>query len=567
MAFRENSSQQLNWGDSTLSLTRREFERLQDSWAADFAEMIFPYINEARFAVLYSENGATRPNTPVNFTFALLLIKEMLRLTDEELYDQVLFNTQIQYALHTTSLEEQPISDRTLSRFRERCYSYELETGTDLIHDETVALAARIQAAMGVSGHIKRMDSLMVDISSRNMSRLQLFWRIVKGAVLEASRDADMAEKLTGTLRGYLEDSDRSDDIGYRLKDEEVGEKLQTLMEDAVALRELLPEGAEARQAFRVLLRLLEEQTDKADDGVVTLKEGKSIGADSLQSAVDEDATYREKAGEKHRGYVGNVLEATDDNGSVIVDYDLAPNITSDIQFSKDVISNLGEKNGSGDPDERTDTLITDGAYASAETVELAEDAGMELVSGTLAGRDTNPAIAEFAVDGETGEVLACPAGQAPTSSGYDADAGTHCAHFSTEACAGCPMRDVCISKEQKKSFVVRFSDKQLIRAEQQKKAESEEYQILVDKRNGVEGMPSVLRRKYGVDQIPVKGLVRRKFWFGMKIGAINVKRLVASRKNRRNDGGNSPCPAFSGNVLVLLRRQFGCVLPLFRAA
>jgi hypothetical protein len=31
----------------------------------------------------------------------------------------------LQYALHTTSFVEQPVSDKTLSRFRKRCYDYE----------------------------------------------------------------------------------------------------------------------------------------------------------------------------------------------------------------------------------------------------------------------------------------------------------------------------------------------------------------------------------------------------------------------------------------------------------
>lgn len=30
-----------------------------------------------------------------------------------------------QYALHTTSFDEQPMSDKTLSRFRKRCYDYD----------------------------------------------------------------------------------------------------------------------------------------------------------------------------------------------------------------------------------------------------------------------------------------------------------------------------------------------------------------------------------------------------------------------------------------------------------
>ena len=38
-----------------------------------------------------------------------------------------------QYALHTNSFEEQPVSKRTLSRFRSRLAAYELMTGEDLL--------------------------------------------------------------------------------------------------------------------------------------------------------------------------------------------------------------------------------------------------------------------------------------------------------------------------------------------------------------------------------------------------------------------------------------------------
>ena len=59
------------------------------------------------------------------------------------------------------------------------------------------------------------------------------------------------------------------------------------------------------------------------------------------------------------------------------------------------------------------------------------------------------------------------------------------------------------------------------------KKLSTEEYRALSKKRNAVEAIPSVLRRKYHVDNIPVKGLVRSKIWFSFKIGAINVKRVI----------------------------------------
>lgn len=50
----------------------------------------------------------------------------------------------IQYALHTTSFEEQPLSDKTLSCFRKRCYDYETLHSKDFYHDCVKDLSASI---------------------------------------------------------------------------------------------------------------------------------------------------------------------------------------------------------------------------------------------------------------------------------------------------------------------------------------------------------------------------------------------------------------------------------------
>ena len=121
MAFMANQRQQFCLEDSTYSLTERSQKMLKKSWAENFAQHIFPLINEDRFSVLYSTNQASRPNTPVNVNIGLLLLKEMFGSTDEELMETVLFDVRYQYALHTTSFPEQPVSDRTLSRFRDGC--------------------------------------------------------------------------------------------------------------------------------------------------------------------------------------------------------------------------------------------------------------------------------------------------------------------------------------------------------------------------------------------------------------------------------------------------------------
>ena len=64
-------------------------------------------------------------------------------------------------------------------------------------------------------------------------------------------------------------------------------------------------------------------------------------------------------------------------------------------------------------------------------------------------------------------------------------------------------------------------------RANYIKSISTAEYIELQKKRNGVEGIPSILRRRYNVDRIPVRGFLASKLWFSLKIGAININRLL----------------------------------------
>ena len=79
------------------------------------------------------------------------------------------------------------------------------------------------------------------------------------------------------------------------------------------------------------------------------------------------------------------------------------------------------------------------------------------------------------------------------------------------------------------KNATVNLSQSTINRAEYADKLSTEEYKEFARKRNGVEGVPSVLRRRYRVDEMPVRGLLRSKMWIGLKIGAINIKRVIAA--------------------------------------
>ena len=125
MSFRANdaSMNQTSILDATALMSDREKRFLDKSWAKVFAEEIFPLIDEQQFAPMYSAVDS-RPNTPVNVTVGALLLKEVTGMSDDEIFNAMMFDIRFKVALHTTGMAEQPMSDRTLGRFRARCEVY-----------------------------------------------------------------------------------------------------------------------------------------------------------------------------------------------------------------------------------------------------------------------------------------------------------------------------------------------------------------------------------------------------------------------------------------------------------
>ena len=102
-----------------------------------------------------------------------------------------------------------------------------------------------------------------------------------------------------------------------------------------------------------------------------------------LQNPSDPDATYREKAGKKHRGYAGNVEESIGINGSVVTEYQFDANNKSDSEFLKEHLDQIGKQ------EEKT-ILVTDGAYSGSENTEAAAKNNIDLITTDLKGKDVD---------------------------------------------------------------------------------------------------------------------------------------------------------------------------------
>ena len=515
MSFKINRCQQININDRTNRITEREQRFLNNSWAKTYGDTIFPMIDEKKFSVLYCEDNG-RPNTPVNVIVGSLFLKEMLQLTDEELFESIMFDIRYQYALQLTSFEEIPFSDRTVSRFRERLYLYESETKGDLLKEEIERLSKEFSKMLKISGSIKRMDSLMVSSSCKNMGRLELIYTCVSNLVKAIIKGGE-TEALPEHMIKYGEESNKNA-YCYRMDKEEVSTRLEAVTADAIMLYEIAAELQSGANEFQLLERML---TDQVENG--RLKENKKISPKSMQNPSDEDATFRRKAGKENQGYSGYIVEDCGENYNIITQYNYDVNVHSDSEFGKNAIKELGNQ-------EEKIVMIGDGGFGGTENCKEAEDKGIELITTNLTGTKPPEIIKEFEI--AEGVIKSCPEGHEPVDSKYKEEKKEYNAHFEKETCESCPKKNECPVVIQKKRAVVKITETTIIRVDLSEKLNSEEYKAYARKRNGVEGIPSVLRRRYRVDEMPVRGLIRTKMWFGCKIAAINIKRVIAATLN-----------------------------------
>ena len=368
------------------------------------------------------------------------------------------------------------------------------------------------------------MDSLMISTSAKKLSRLEIIYFCVSRLIHEINKSN--ADTLLDKFKVYLEDGHHNDTI-YRCKDKDIESKLNALTADAIDLYYISKGSAiEETQDFKILTRILGEQT-KQNEGELELKPSKEISPVSLQNPTDPDATYRNKANKNYIGYVANVVESFDDKNKLVMQYDLQKNIYSDQQFSKDIIEKLGLQ------DEETNVIV-DGAYYSEKISKLASENNLNFIPTNLVGRDQSTdktGYDKFNIDEETHEVKNCAEGHEPKDSKFKK--GVYRAHFNPQHCDKCPHRANCPVTKQKKNYLLEVSETKLHRERLIAKMGTEEYKEIASKRAGVEGIPSVLRRKYGIDHLPVRGKVRSKVWLGFKISAINCKRLIKSLLNK----------------------------------
>jgi hypothetical protein len=452
--FRANDSH-LQWGlfDTFQELPEKLRRRLETSWADAFYRQVFCRIDEAPFAVLYVDEPS-RPNASINVLMGAEILKAGYGWSDEEMYDAIQFNLQVRYALGLRDMITVPFELRTVYNFRQRVSQHMQETGENLVEQVFVQVTDQQLAALKLKTGQQRMDSVQVTSNIRQMSRLHLLVEVVQRVwrMLSERDQAAYAARFEpyqqGTAGQYC----------YRVKNDQVPghlEEVGHLMHQLVG--EL--EACYADQpTYRVLQRVFDEHfalvesTDEGPGGErVRAKAGEELSASSLQSPDDWEATYREKHGQGHRGYVANLTETCDPGNEVqlITQVQVAPNTQDDEQLAVEAVPGLKA---------RTDLeeLWTDGGYnGPAAEAAFRENQIEHMPTNVRGGHGAPERLGLDTFGWETDEMghpvaVTCPGGQrVQVRGGRKRD--HFLADFEEMRCQTCVLRGQCPTQSVKR--------------------------------------------------------------------------------------------------------------------
>lgn len=544
--FRKEEPIQMNMNDRMLTANDQTLTAVNGSRAKIVGDVIYPNIDESKFASFFSEKNS-RPNILIRRYVAALLLKRVYMLSDANFFEFLRSGAlNLQYALHTTQEDKQPLSESSLRRFRRNIENYNKEHDCDLLKEEYLRISRSMAVDMGLlpadpscgdddfQAVIVRMDSMEIESHAKAMGRMEIIYT-ANIILIRYLLKKDFKEIIPEELSHYYKKGDKNRIIYHRQKeDKEAGRKdtrLQELVNEMVCLNDVMQHNfTEAFLSeipeYKTFQRVFDEQTIINAEGKCAPKANKDISANSVQNPFDTNATYRNKRG-PHHGYVMNVAEAVDDKGNgIVIDADIDCNTVSDTELEKRYLERQ--------PDGGNRQILSgDGAYNSEEIEKLANEKNVSVQTTSLTGQKPYDIDADFKLSEDGQSVISCPKGYAPTKCKYNAKTGMIKAEMPGNCCASCPHRDECniFTNKSKTKTEIHISERMIRRSRQARSFSTEEGQKNARRRNGVEGIMSVMRRKYHIDSLPVFGMARAKDWIWMTLLAYNISKYLKFQK------------------------------------
>jgi len=342
----------------------------QQQWHNVFRNQVTMRIDEDIFRPLYS-NGTGSPNAPIRTMIAMMVLKEAEGLSDQKLFEDCRFNMLTRSAIGLLKMDDTVPAQSTYYLFRKLIDQYAKENKENLLDLVFSKLSKDQSVEFDVSGKRIRMDSKLIGSNIAWMSRYELVHetlRLFYKTIHKSNKlSPDLKEQLDALLKM------KAQNVVYTLTREDVKtrfKQLGTLIDVLLACF-----SKDKSEAYDTLKKVFEQQFEVDKPKVVTRKK-EDISSKSIQSPHDTDCHYRNKDGNKVKGYSINVTESCDDDKelNLIGSVNVKVVTTSDVEFFEQDIKKAQEVF----PD-KTKDVHADGAYHSPENQLFCETNDIDL--------------------------------------------------------------------------------------------------------------------------------------------------------------------------------------------
>jgi hypothetical protein len=316
--------------------------------------------------------------------------------------------------------------------------------------------------------------------------------------------------------------------VTYRNTKEEVERLFEGL--GTLAYRLLGAAGAEGNKEYELLKSVFEEQYEAVSGPgggkkkKVQGREKAEASAKSVQNPHDPDSEYRDKGGNKVKGYSVNVTETCDEGSGLKPALNLIVNVraegcgTSDVEYLQEGIEKAQELVA-----DKIEEAYTDGAYHSPENQEYCKRKGIDWVLRGIQGKPSKYDLS-FDVKGNLAVVN--------TESGQQLEAKR-----SNSRNPEAPERRVI--KDGDKSPIY-FEQKDVETCELRKRL-GEIPKERLDIRNNVEATIFQAGYHYRGDKSQYRGLMKHRIWSISRCLWVNFRRIqlwfTRKAENSENDG------------------------------
>ena len=375
-----DESPQVNLFTSGGSLfTGKSLKLYQDptAWHNQFRNQVTMQIDEGLFKPLYSSGKGT-PNASIRVLISMMVLKEAEGMSDEKLFENCRFNMLVRSALGLINADDLMPTESTYYLFRKNVNEYAKEGNENLFDTVFASITKKQCLEFNVSGKRIRMDSKLLGSNIAWLSRyelvhetLRLFYREVKKTGRIGS---EIEEKLDQLLKF------KGNKVVYTSTSEELKTKLQELGE---LMYKVLPLFSSAKSThYTILERVFHEQFRIDEAKLVITRNKEEISAKSIQSPHDTDCDFRNKDGNKVKGYSFNATESCDDKGlNLIGDVNMKEVTTSDVDFLPEGVEKV-EKVFL----DKTENIHADGAYHSPDNQVFCAEKGINLYLHAIQG-------------------------------------------------------------------------------------------------------------------------------------------------------------------------------------